>query len=339
MSSRRFIAVLSALFLTSCLAVAQTQPPATQPAPSVASSPAPAPKSNAVATDTSSAVDDKQPIQTFHSRSDEVNVIFTVTDKHNKFIKDLKQGQFKILDNNRPPKQILDFSAETDLPLRVGLLIDASNSIRDRFLFEQDAAISFLHQIIRPKTDKAFVLAFDEVWDLTQDFTGDLDKLTKGVKVIRPGGGTALWDAVFYACKDKLMKEKETGPVRRAIILVSDGDDNQSRVLRQEAIEMAQRAGVIVYTISTNLSNNPDEGDRSLKILADTTGGQAFFPFKLQDVTNAFHDINEELRSQYSVFYKPENFEANGQFRPIQIMADNKKYKVRAKKGYYVPRD
>jgi VWFA-related protein len=268
-----------------------------------------------------------------------VNVIFTVTDKHNKFIKDLKKDQFKILDNNRPPKQILDFSAETDLPLRVGLLIDASNSIRDRFLFEQDAAISFLHQIIRPRTDKAFVLAFDEVWDLTQDFTNDLDKLTKGIRVIRPGGGTALWDAVFYACRDKLMKEKETGPVRRAIILVSDGDDNQSRVLRQEAIEMAQRAGVIVYTISTNLSNSPgDEGDRSLKMLAEATGGQAFFPFKLQDVANAFHDINEELRSQYSVFYKPDNFEANGQFRPIQIIADNKKYRVRAKKGYYVPR-
>jgi VWFA-related protein len=335
MSSRRFIAVLSAFIFIACLAVAQTQPAATQPA---ASATAQAPKTNAVTTDSAAAADNTIPIETFHSRSDEVNVIFTVTDKHNKFIKDLKQGQFKFLDNNRPPKQIMNFSAETDLPLRVGLLIDASNSIRDRFLFEQDAAISFLHQIIRPKTDKAFVLAFDEVWDLTQDFTGDLDKLTRGVKVIRPGGGTALWDAVFYACRDKLMKEKETGPVRRAIILVSDGDDNQSRVLRQEAIEMAQRAGVIVYTISTNLSNNPDEGDRSLKMLAETTGGQAFFPFKLQDVANAFHDINEELRSQYSVFYKPENFEANGQFRPIQIMADNKKYKVRAKKGYYVPR-
>ena len=326
--SSRVSAVLFAFALVCSMAAAQTQPPQQ-----------PSPQAKAVA-DASSAVDDKQePVQTFRSRSDEVNVIFTVTDKHNKFIKDLKKDQFKILDNNRPPRQILDFAAETDLPLRVGLLIDASNSIRDRFLFEQDAAIAFLHQIIRPKTDKAFILAFDEVWDLTQDFTNDLDKLTKGIKVIRPGGGTALWDAVFYACRDKLMKEKETGPVRRAIILVSDGDDNQSRVLRQEAIEMAQRAGVIVYTISTNLSNTPDEGDRSLRMLADATGGQAFFPFKLQDVANAFHDINEELRSQYSVFYKPENFEANGQFRPIQIIAENKKYKVRAKKGYYVPRD
>jgi VWFA-related protein len=328
----RVPAVLFAFILVCSIAGAQAQP-------AVSGAPQTPPKANAVA-ESAAAVDDTQPVQTFRSRSDEVNVIFTVTDKHNKFIKDLKKDQIKILDNNRPPRQILDFSAETDLPLRVGLLIDASNSIRDRFLFEQDAAIAFLRQIIRPKTDKAFVLAFDEVWDLTQDFTNDLDKLTKGIKVIRPGGGTAMWDAVFYACRDKLMKEKETGPVRRAIILVSDGDDNQSRVLRQEAIEMAQRAGVIVYTISTNLSNSPgDEGDRSLRMLADATGGQAFFPFKLQDVANAFHDINEELRSQYSVFYKPENFEANGQFRPIQIIAENKKYKVRAKKGYYVPRN
>ncbi len=334
MSFWRVFAAFLALTLSCCL-WGQTQPAPGQPA---ASSPTPS-SSSAVSSGSTTSADDTIPVQTFRSRSDEVNVIFTVTDKHNKFIRDLKQGQFKILDNNRPPRQILDFSAETDLPLRVGLLIDASNSIRDRFLFEQDAAIAFLHQIIRPKSDKAFVLAFDEVWDLTQDFTNDLDKLTRGIKVIRPGGGTALWDAVFYACRDKLMKEKETGPVRRAIILVSDGDDNQSRVLRQEAIEMAQRAGVIVYTISTNLSNSPgDEGDRSLKMLAETTGGQAFFPFKLQDVANAFHDINEELRSQYSVFYKPEDFQANGQFRPIQIIAENKKYKVRAKKGYFVPR-
>jgi VWFA-related protein len=327
MHFKKVFALLFVFTLVYCSSVAQT-----------AQSTAPTPTANAVAAGSATPADDTLPVQTFRTRSDEVNVIFTVTDKHNKFIKDLKENQFKFLDNNKPPKQIMNFSAETDLPLRVGLLIDASNSIRDRFLFEQDAAIEFLHQIIRPKTDKAFVLAFDEVWDLTQDFTGDLDKLTKGIKVIRPGGGTALWDAVFYACRDKLMKERETGPVRKAIILVSDGDDNQSRVLRQEAIEMAQRAGVIVYTISTNLSNNPDEGDRSLKMLAETTGGQAFFPFKLQDVANAFHDIHEELRSQYSVFYKPEGFEANGQFRAIQIAAENKKFKVRAKKGYYVPR-
>ena len=104
--------------------------------------------------------------------------------------------------------------------------------------------------------------------------------------------------------------------MRKAIILVSDGDDNQSRVLRQEALDMAQRAEVIVYTISTNLSNIQDQGDKNLKMLADATGGRAFFPFKLQDLADAFHDIREELRSQYSVSYKPDQFIANGQYPP-----------------------
>ncbi len=193
----------------------------------------------------------------------EVSLIFAVTDKHGRFIKDLTQNQFKVFDNGKlvDPK---GFESQTNLPLRVGLLIDASNSIRDRFLFEQQAAIEFLQSVIRPETDKAFVLAFDEIPEVTQDFTSDQDKLTKGIKMIRPGGGTAMWDAVYTACRDHLMKQTGTETVRNVIILVSDGDDNQSRALRQEAIEMAQRANVIIYTISTNLSNIQDSSDNTL---------------------------------------------------------------------------
>jgi VWFA-related protein len=250
----------------------------------------------------------------------------------------LKQREFKILDDNRAPREVKHFESETNLPLRVGLLIDASNSIRDRFLFEQQAATEFLLSTIRPQTDKAFVLAFDEVPTVEQDFTNDLDRLARGVKGIRPGGGTAMWDAVYYACRDKLMKERTDGPIRRAIVLVSDGDDNQSRVLRQEALEMAQRAGVIIYTISTNLSNIHDSGDHNLQMLADATGGRAFYPFKLQDLAGDFNDIQAELRSQYSVSYKPDQLVMNGQFRAIQIIPENKKLKVRARKGYFVPK-
>lgn len=297
--------------------------------------------SNAVTPGTAMLGSDDQPLQVYKTRTDEVNVIFTVTDKHNKFVKDLKQNQFTILDNNLPPRQIMNFEAETNMPLRVGLLIDASNSIRDRFLFEQQAATEFLRQVIRPNTDQAFVLAFDEVTDMTQDFTSDMDKLSRGISVIRPGGGTAMWDAVYHACKDKLMQEHEDGnnrTLRKAIILVSDGDDNQSRVTRQQAYDMAQRSGVIIYAISTNLSNILDKGDRNLQMLAEATGGRAFFPAKLHDLTGAFHSIREELRSQYSVSYKPSEFRSGGQYRPIQIVAENKKLRVRAKKGYYVPR-
>jgi Ca-activated chloride channel homolog len=328
----RCFALLVSLLPVSGLAQAQPTPAAQDAGPRVANT------VGSTATADPSSKDDLPSGGKFVSRADEVNVIFTVTDKHGRFVRDLKQDRFKVLDNNLPPKQIMNFESQTDLPLRVGLLIDASNSIRDRFLFEQQAAIEFLEQIIRPKTDRAFVLAFDEVPEVTQDFTNDLDKLTKGIKMIRPGGGTAMWDAVFYACRDKLMKEPNTTPVRRAIILVSDGDDNQSRALRQEAIEIAQRAGVIIYTISTNLSNIHDSGDHNLKMLAEATGGRTFTPFKLTDLSNAFHDIQEELRSQYSLSYKPAEFQANGQFRPILITVDDKKLKIRAKKGYFVPR-
>jgi len=337
------IAALFLAFGICCGAAAQKDPalPATPQAPSAQPSPAPVANASDPGTkDSTDNPDNKLPV--FRTHTDEVNLIFTVTDKHGKFIRDLKEDQFKILDNNLPPKQITHFDAETDLPLRVGLLIDASNSIRDRFQFEQQAAIEFLQQIIRPRSDRAFVLAFDEVWDLTQDFTGDLDQLTHGIQVIRPGGGTAMWDAVYFACRDKLMKEKDSFPVRRAMILVSDGDDNQSRVLRQEALDMAQRAEVIIYTISTNLtSSSVDQGDKNLKMLAEATGGRAFFPFKLQDLADAFHDIQEELRSQYVIAYKPDQFFANGQYRPVQItMADKaeKKFRVRVKRGYYVPK-
>ena len=334
-------AALVLLVFTLCgMATAQKDPALPiqlQPPPAPQASPSPTADAEP---GTSASKPDNTQVPVFRTGANEVNLIFTVTDKHGRFIRDLKQSDFKILDDNLPPREITHFEAETDLPLRVGLLIDASNSIRDRFQFEQQAAIQFLQQIIHPRNDKAFVLAFDEVPDVTQDFTGNLDKLTRGIQVIRPGGGTALWDAVYYACRDKLMKEQEGFPVRRAMILVSDGDDNQSRVLRQEALDMAQRASVIIYTISTNLtSSSVDQGDKNLKMLAEATGGRPFFPFKLQDLADAFHDIQEELRSQYVISYKPDKFFANGEFRQVKIsMADKKKLRIRARKGYYVPK-
>jgi Ca-activated chloride channel family protein len=329
MTLTKHLFLLFALAIASSLATAQQTPPAPAASPSASGAQQPG----------NSNVDSKnEKIPTVRVRTDEVNVVFTVVDKDGKFVRDLKQEQFKILDNHLPPQKILDFRAQTDLPLYVGLLIDSSNSIRDRFQFEKDAASEFLYDIIRPKSDAAFVLAFDEQWDLVQDFTGDLDKLRNGVKAIRAGGGTALWDAVFYSCREKLMKEPARNSVRRAIILVSDGDDNASRVYRDEAIDMAQRAEVIIYTISTTLMGTHTKGDENLKTLAEATGGRAFFPNKLDDVVAAFADIQQELRSQYSVSYRAQNLVSNGKFRPIQIVADNKKFKVRAKKGYYVAR-
>jgi Ca-activated chloride channel homolog len=281
---------------------------------------------------------DQEAVATIKTQVREVNVIFTVTDKHGRFKKDLKQEDLQILDDGKAPEQIRDFRSETDLPLRVGLLVDASNSIRGRFKFEQEAATEFLNSIVRPKQDLAFVIGFDSTPEVTQDFTSDTEKLSNGIRMLRPGGGTALFDAVYYACRDKLMKQKDKSTVRRAIILVSDGEDNQSHATLSEAIEMAQRAEVIVYTISTSTSNTEDRGDKYLRKLAENTGGRAFTPFKIQDVSDAFRDIQDELRSQYAVAYKPADFRADGHFRPIQITAENnKKLFIRARRGYYAP--
>jgi VWFA-related protein len=267
-----------------------------------------------------------------------VNVVFTVTDKRGHFVKDLTQNDFRVFDDSKPAESVRSFSRETNLPLRVGLLIDASNSVRDRFKFEQEAAIEFLNQIIRPKGDKAFVIGFDTTPEVTQDFTDSTEALSHGVRMLRPGGGTALYDAIFSASRDHLMKDTPSGPTRRAIILLSDGEDNQSRVSREEAVEMAQRAEVIIYTISTNTSGIVTRGDKILKHFAEETGGKAFFPFKIQDVSDAFLQIQDELRSQYAVSYKPADFTADGKYRRIEILADNKRYIVRARKGYYAPR-
>jgi Ca-activated chloride channel family protein len=270
--------------------------------------------------------------------TNEVNVVFTVTDKHGKRVTDLKQNDFRFVDDSKPVSEIRSFHAETNLPLQAGLLIDASSSVRDRFKFEQESAIEFLNQTVRKRYDLAFVVGFDATPEVTQDFTDDTEKLGRGVRALRPGGGTAMYDALYYACRDKLMKKPPNGPTRRAIILLSDGDDNQSHVTREEAIEMAQRAEAIVYTISTNVSGTKGAGDKVLERIADATGGRAFFPFQIRDVANAFAEIQDELRSQYAVSYKPAEFKSDGHYRTIEIVAsDRKNFRVRARRGYYAP--
>lgn len=279
-----------------------------------------------------------EPVTTLRLTTNEVNVVFTVTDKHGRRITDLKQNDFRIVDDNKPPAEIRSFHAEANLPLQLGLLVDASNSVRDRFKFEQESAIEFLNQTVRAHYDRAFVIGFDATPEVTQDFTDNTESLAHGVHELRPGGGTALYDAVYYACRDKLLKAPKNTPVRRALVVLSDGDDNLSHVTREEAIEMAQRAEAIIYTISTNVSGAKGPGDKVLERIADATGGRAFFPFQIRDVANFFAEIQEELRSQYAVSYKPADFKSDGHYRTIEIVAnDRKNFRVRARRGYYAP--
>ena len=274
---------------------------------------------------------------TIHKRVDEVNVLFIATDKHGKFVRDLNQTDFAILDDHKPPQSIINFRRETDLPLHLGLLIDVSGSVHSRFEFEQDAAISFLQHSIRAGFDKAFIDGFNTQSQLTQDFTDNVGLLAAGVHQLHDGGGTALYDAIYKACKEKFLKDRPDHPVRKAIVIVSDGEDNQSEVTRAQAIEMAQRSEVIIYAISTDDSGLILRGDKVLDQIASATGGRAFFPFKMKDITHSFAAIEDELRSQYVVSYKPADFDADGRYRSIEISALKKDLQVRARKGYFAP--
>lgn len=282
-----------------------------------------------------SASGDQQPTSKIITSVDVVNVVFTVQDDHGRFVKDLTKNDFRVLDNKLPPKEITSFDAPTGMPLRIGLLIDASNSIRERFKFEQDAATEFLVQTLNPDSDTGMVESFDEIYEVVQDFTNDRDKLSAAVRKISAGGSTAMWDAVYYACREKLMKQHNTGPVRNVIVLISDGNDTQSHVTRQEAIDMAERADVTIYTVSTGLGFSRGDGDKNLELLAEATGGRSFSPSTLEDIAISFVHIQHELRSQYVIAYKPDNFVPNGQFHSVSIKTIHGGYKVRAKKGYY----
>ena len=286
----------------------------------------------------SEVADDQQnSIITLHARVNEVNVLFIATDKHGKFVKNLGENDFNILDDHKPPQSILNFRRETDLPLHLGLLVDVSGSVDSRFEFERTAATSFMEHTLRTGFDKAFVLGFNSHSQLAQDFTDNVPLLSAGVRKLQDGGGTALYDAVYRACKEKFLKDRPDHPVRKAIIIVSDGEDNQSDITKAQAIEMAQRAEVIIYAISTDDSGLVMRGDKVLEQLAEATGGRAFFPFKMKDITHSYAAIEDELRSQYVVSYKPADFDADGRYRSIEISTLKKDLQVRARKGYFAP--
>ena len=277
-------------------------------------------------------------ILTIHKRVDEVNVLFIATDRHGKFVRNLNQNDFSFSDDHKPVQSIISFRPETDLPIELGLLLDVSGSVQGRFGFEKEAATGFLQHIIRPGYDKAFVVGFNKESHLTQDFTDSVPALAAGVQRLGNGGGTALYDAIYKACREKLLHDHSDHPIRKAIIVVSDGEDNQSEVTRAQAIEMAQRAEVLIYAISTDDSGLILRGDKVLEDLASATGGRAFFPYKMKDITRSFAAIEDELRSQYAVSYKPSDFDADGRFRSIEITALKKDLQVRARRGYYAPR-
>jgi len=275
--------------------------------------------------------------QTLSVNVDLVNVLFTVADKNGRFITNLQKQDFKVSEDYTS-QSITNFSNETNLPLSIGLVFDTSASILGKLKFEQEAAGEFFYTSLRRGTDKAFVVTFDNTVGLAQDFTDNSEVLTKSLNKVHSAGTTALFDAVYLAIAKKLVGQEG----RHVVIVISDGDDNASERSSDDTIEMAQKTDTVIYAVGTNptelFGSDKDRGNKYLKRLTEETGGRLFLPVKLEDLTQSFLQISEELRSQYTLGYRSTNTKRDGAYRRIKITTTNKLFRVRARDGYYASR-
>jgi VWFA-related protein len=330
------LAPVSAVFAQAPSTPAPGNPPATAP-------PAPASQKQVPGI--------QQPVQappTIVTTTGLVHLVATVMDHHHDFVTNLDKSDFRILEDGQI-QEITYFGRETDLPLRIGILLDTSNSIRPRLEFEKEAAMDFLQSVIRRNKDQAFLMTFDNEPDVIQDYTGDLALLTDAIRKQRAGGGTALNDAIYRATEKLVSPPLPRGPnqeVRRVLVVISDGNDNLSDHALSESLDAAVRAEAAIYCVSTNtdwLSISGDKphklhlepGDQVLEKFAVQSGGRVFYPYKVEDLAQSFLDIGNELRSQYFIAYRPSNPQANGKYRTIEVQTDRKGLDVRTRKGYY----
>jgi Ca-activated chloride channel family protein len=271
-----------------------------------------------------------------------VPLMVSVTDDKGKLITNLKKEDFKVYEDGKL-QTIRSFTKESDLPLSIALLVDSSGSVIDKLKFEKDAASNFFFSTIKRRKDRAAVISFNsDVRLLTDDtpdgFSDQPERLSEALRKIQAVGETAVFDAIYKATSSKLAHEQ--GERRRLIVLISDGEDTASKFSQAEALEMAQRHDVTIYAISTNKTSDlksraQQRGDDVIQLLADETGGRAYFPLKLDDLAADFQKIGEELRSQYVLSYTPSNSEQDGTYRKIRVEMVNDKYKPRARKGYF----
>ena len=301
-----------------------------------------------------------------------VNVPFSVLDQKDRLVTDLKKEDFTVYEDGKKV-DIRFFSPITRVPLRIGLLLDTSNSVRLYFKAQQNAAIDFVHSMLEanPK-NRILLMTFDFTKDILSEFSNDADHLATLIRKLKPGGGTALYDAVYMASKEKLQYEAETGGLRRVLVLATDGEDDASKHSMDEAIAMARRAGVTIYAIATISFGYNSPGEKILEKMAEETGGRVVYPWKKPpsaeyatgyisrtqiDGQNAVYEagsgkysseqaekleeaiglIQRELQTQYSLAYVPPNPAADGRYREIRVEVAYKGLKIRGRRGYYPP--
>ena len=291
------------------------------------------------------------PSQTIKTQVSLVNLFATVRDKNKRIVGDLKQEDFRITEDNQDQK-VAFFSKEVALPITLAMLLDTSGSEQDMLSAIQDAGSRFMARVIR-KGDEALVMSFDSNVDLLSDFTDERGQLERairksrinvpdqGARVGNPGPigsrqitGTALYDAIYLACSEKL--NSEAG--RKAIVIVTDAQDEGSKVKLEEAIEAAQRTDAVIHIL---LVADPRFGGNAgvAHKLAEETGGRMISVRSEKKLAEAFDEISEELRSQYTLGYYPTNSARDGKFRKVKVETANHDLKVLARKGYYAPKE
>jgi len=296
---------------------------------------------------------EQEPLETFKAEVNVVNLFFNVKDKHGMLIPNLTKDDFQVFEDGKP-QAIKYFSAESNQPLTLGIMIDTSASQTRVLTIEQESCAEFLHQVLRQK-DLAFVINFDVDVNLDQDFTNNVRDLTRALNKMQinagmgggPPGlgggpipttprGTLLYDAIYLGADEKL--KSEVG--RKAMIIFTDGEDQGSRLKIHDAIEAAQKADTICYVILIAdrgfYGGFGYSGDYDMKKLAEATGGRVIEVGNKQDkLRQAFEQIQNELRSQYNIGYTPTNTKQDGTYRKIQIHTKSGDYKVQARQGYY----
>jgi VWFA-related protein len=275
-------------------------------------------------------------VWTIHKNVDDVALFFSVS-SHGHMVNDLEASNIQIRDDSKPPERVVQFAPQSNLPLRLALLVDTSGSVHDRFSFEKSAATKFVQKVLSNPADLGFIAGFAAEPTVTQDFSADPVELGKGIDNLANGGGTALFDAVSFACR-KLGQYPDGERVARVLVILSDGEDNSSHGSLKQSIRAAERMGVTIYTVSTKEGlGDKTDADKVLEVLAESSGGEAMFPGDLHTLGSSLDKLRDLIRSRYFIAYKPADFQPNGSYRTINIIAEKngKHLQVRARKGYH----
>lgn len=265
----------------------------------------------------------------------EVRLQFTVADEHGRPVQDLSPDDIRVLDDQLPVAKLQDFARDEDLPLRLGIVLDVSDSVKRALTEEKAAALELFKRVLRPQTDRAFVMAFGGNLQVWQDTTSDRARLMQAVdRVQPPGWGTLLFDALYSACVDHLVKADDGTLVRRAIVVLSDGNDTHSLRTLQDVIAAAQANEIQIYPLTMHKTGLRLAGDAILQRLADETGGSFFLAQSAKELQGALDEIEQEMRSQYYVSFPPRRSTPGFHALRVEVRSPQK-LQVHARQGYY----